>query len=206
MVEPLTDMPAVPAIAVVPASPAAEAVTSRRRTVVIIATMLGYQGYTMTINSTGAPWIAATFGLSQSGIAGMYTWIALSALGALVLSRLVDRVGRRRVLFWCMLATPLCAFGASQAPSPLVYVLFEIPMYACIGATVSGSVVMLAEELPIEKRARGQSVAGLSIGLGAGLGLLGFVVGARTSERCGRVRTVMMFGAFVTPNPLTPCF
>lgn len=145
---------------------------SRRRTVVIIATMLGYQGYTMTINSTGAPWIATSFALTQSGIAGMYTWIAFSALGALVLARFADKVGRRRVLFWCMLATPVCALGASQAAGPVMYVLFELPLYACIGATVSGAVVMLAEELPIEKRAMGQSVAGLSLGLGAGICLL----------------------------------
>src|SRR5512140_1212068 len=78
-----------------------------RRTVWAICGMLYYQGYTMAINGIGAPWIAKSFNLGESGIATLYAWISISALGALALSRLADRIGRRRVLLTCMIATPL---------------------------------------------------------------------------------------------------
>jgi len=143
-----------------------------RRTVVAICGMLYYQGYTMAINGIGAPWIAKSFNLGESGIARLYAWISISALGALALSRLADRIGRRRVLLTCMLATPLSALGAALSHDVVLFTVCEILLYAFIGATISGSVVMLAEELPIAQRAKGQSYGGLAMGLGAGLCVL----------------------------------
>ncbi len=143
-----------------------------RRTIVGTCAMLWYQGFTMAINGIGAPWIAKSFALNESGIARMYAWISVSALGALILSRCADRLGRRRVLLWCMTATPLCAFGAALSFNPLVFTAFEIALYAFIAATLSSAVVMLAETLPIAERARGQSFAGLAVALGGGLCLM----------------------------------
>ena len=143
-----------------------------RRTVAAMAAVLGYQGYTMSINGVAAPWIAQSFQLGQSGIAGLFACISVSALGALMLSRLVDRIGRRRVLVACMAATPLCALGAALSSSIAMFTILEIALYAFIGATVSGSVVMLAEELPIAMRATGQSYGGLAMGLGTGVCVL----------------------------------
>jgi len=75
-----------------------------------------YQGFTLAILGTGSPWIAKSFGLSQSGIAETFAWVSLSAFGALVLSRMADRVGRRRVVLWSMAGTPLSALGAALSP------------------------------------------------------------------------------------------
>ena len=140
-----------------------------RRTLIGTCTMLWYQGFTMAINGIGAPWIAKSFGLDESGIARMYAWISLSAIGALILSRVADRHGRRRVLLGCMMATPACALGAALSFQRMTFTVFEIGLYACIGATLASSVVMLAEALPIAERARGQSFAGLAVALGGGL-------------------------------------
>jgi MFS family permease len=161
------------------------AATSARRTIRAICGMLYYQGFTMAINGIGAPWIAKSFGLDESGVAGLYAWISFSSIGALILSRMADRVGRRRVLLWCMTATPLCALGAAASFSKTVFALFEIPLYAFIGATVSCSVVMLAEALPVAQRAKGQSYGGLAVTLGGGLCviLMPLVVGAGYSWR-----------------------
>ncbi len=97
-----------------------------RQLLVAIFGMLAYQGFTMSINGVGAPWIARSFNLGQSGIATLYAWISVSAIGALILSRLADRVGRRRVLLGCMAATPLCALGAALARSLFLFATFEI--------------------------------------------------------------------------------
>ncbi len=143
-----------------------------RRTIAVICGMLWYQGYTMAINGVGAPWIAKSFNLGESGIARLFAWISLAALGALALSRLADRIGRRRVLLTCMTATPLAALGAALSTNFVLFTVFEIFLYAFIGATLSGSIVMLAEELPIQQRAQGQSYGGRAMGLGGGLCVL----------------------------------
>jgi putative MFS transporter len=143
-----------------------------RRTLVGTCALLGYQGFTMSINGIASPWIARSFGLSEAGIARLYAWISLSAIGALMLSRLADRYGRRRLLVWCMTATSLCALAAAVALNRVVFAIIEIGLYAFIAATLASSVVMLAEALPIEERARGQSFGGLAAALGGGLCLM----------------------------------
>jgi len=147
----------------------ADSGASSRRLILATCGMLYYQGYTMAINGIGSPWIAQSFHLGESGIAGLFAWISLSSIGALILSRMADRVGRRRVLLWCMTATPLTALAAAASTSLPVFTAFEILLYAFITATVAGCVVMLAEGLPIDARARGQSYGGLALGLGGGV-------------------------------------
>ena len=134
-----------------------------------IATVLAFEGFTMSINGIGAPWIAKSFHLGESGIASLFAWISFSAIGALGLSRMIDRMGRRRMLLVCMAGTSISAFAAAFSTDMVAFALCEIALYAFIGATLSGGVVILAEELPIELRARGQSWGGLGIGAGGGL-------------------------------------
>ncbi len=137
-----------------------------------IATVLAFEGFTMSINGIGAPWIAKSFHLGESGIAGLFAWISLSALGALGLSRMIDRLGRRRMLLICMAGIAVSALAAAVSTNIVAFALSEIALYAFIGATVSGCIVILAEELAIEERARGQSWGGLGAGLGGGLCLI----------------------------------
>jgi len=140
-----------------------------RATVRAVFAILTYQGYAFALLGVAAPFIAKGFGLDQTGIARMYAWISLNALGALILSRMADRLGRRRILVLGLLATPLCSLGAALATRTAWFVTFEIVAYAAIGAAITSSIVMLAEALPIEQRARGQGSGSLALGLGGGL-------------------------------------
>ncbi len=149
-----------------------EAARNNRRLSLSIATVLYFEGFTLSINGIGAPWIAKSFHLGESGIAGLFAWISLAAIGALGLSRMSDRLGRRRMLLVCMAGTAVCALAAALSTNIAAFVLCEIALYAFIGATVAGGIVILAEELAIEERARGQSWAGLGTGLGGGLCLI----------------------------------
>ena len=71
---------------------------SSRKFVRSVAGVLAFNGFTMSINGIGAPWIAKSFHLGESGIAGLFAWISLSAIGALGLSRMIDRLGAAG---WC---------------------------------------------------------------------------------------------------------
>jgi len=149
------------------AAPAAAAHSQR----IVIATfsVLLYQGYTMAINGIASPYVARSFALGESGLAQLFAWISLSSIGAMILSRMADRVGRRQILLLCMTATPLLALSAAAATNIVVYAVFEIFLFAFITASISSSVVMLAEGMPMDQRAKGQSYGGLALGLGGGL-------------------------------------
>ncbi len=134
--------------------------------------MLAYQGYTTSINGIGAPFIARSFGLGDAGIATLYAWISPAALGVLLLSRLADRVGRRRVLLACMAATPIAAFGAGASQNVVLFAIWDVLLYAFAGATISSAVVMMSEVVPMRSRARGQGYAGLATAAGSGLCLI----------------------------------
>src|SRR5271154_5343066 len=157
---------------------------SGRRLILSIATVLCFEGFTMSINGIGSPWIAKDFHLGESGIAGLFAWISLAALGALGLSRMIDRLGRRRMVLACIAGTAVSALAAALATNIAAFTVCEIALYAFIGATVSGCIVILAEGLAIEERARGQSWGGLGMGLGGGLCLLAMpMVAGRYSWR-----------------------
>lgn len=149
-----------------------EGAPNSRRLAFSIARVLAFNGFAMSINGIGAPWISKSFHLGESGIAGLFAWISVSAIGALALSRMIDRIGRRRMLLGCTAGTSVSALTAAFATDIAAFAVCEIALYAFIGATVAGGIVILAEELPIEERARGQSWGGLGIALGGGLCLI----------------------------------
>jgi putative MFS transporter len=131
--------------------------------------VLCYQGYALAILGVGAPFIGKSFALDQAGIARMYAWISLNSLGALILSRMADRIGRRRIVMLSLVVTPLCSLGAALSARVEVFVIFEILVYAAIGATFGACFVMVAEALPIDQRSKGQGWANLATGIGGGV-------------------------------------
>ena len=149
-----------------------DAALKNRRLAHSIARVLAFEGFTMSINGIGSPWIAKSFHLGESGIAGLFAWISLSAIGALGLSRMIDRLGRRRMVLVCMAGTSVSALAAAFSTNIAAFAVCEIALYAFIGATVAGCIVILAEELAIAERAWGQSLGGLGMGLGSGLCLI----------------------------------
>ena len=90
-----------------------QAAPNNRRLVTSVATVFCFVGFTMSINGIGAPWIAKSFHLGESGIASLFAWISFSAIGALGLSRMIDRMGRRRMLLVCIAGTSVSALAAA---------------------------------------------------------------------------------------------
>lgn len=140
-----------------------------RLTVIALVAMLAYQGFAASIVSVAAPWVGKSFNLDGAAIARLFAWISLSALGALGLSRMIDRHGRRRMILWCVAAIPVCSIASALSTRLVWFTLFQIGLYAVVGGAGFGCIVMLSEELSIERRARGQSFGGLAGTVGAGL-------------------------------------
>jgi MFS family permease len=144
-----------------------------------------YQGYTLSIAGVASPWIAASFGLDQPGLARLFAWMSASLAGSLVLARMADRVGRRKIILTSLLLVPIFSAGAALAPNAVVFALFEIPISALLGGSVSSAIVLLAEELPVNRRARGQAAAAFASAVGGVLAypLIAVLVGWGLSWR-----------------------
>jgi MFS family permease len=138
-----------------------------------IVILLIYQGYSLSVVGVASPWIAKSFGLDQAKLAELFAWMSLSAFGALILARLADRVGRRRIILSSLVLAPICAGAAAVARHPATFAFFEILISALLGGSVSSAIVLLAEELPSAQRARGQAFAAFASALG---GVLGYIV------------------------------
>lgn len=138
-----------------------------------IVLLLIYQGYTLSVSGIASPWIARSFHLSQSALAELFAWMSVSAFGSMLLARLADRVGRRLVILLSLILAPLFAFGAALAPWASLFAIFQILISALLGGSVSSATVMLAEELPMEHRARGQAFGAAASAIG---GVLGYIV------------------------------
>jgi AAHS family 3-hydroxyphenylpropionic acid transporter len=138
-----------------------------------IVILLVYQGYTLSVVGVASPWIAKSFALSESQLAELFAWMSSSALGALILARLADRLGRRRIILASLYLSPLLAAGAAIAPNAQLFAALEILIAALLGGSVSSAIVLLAEELPTGMRARGQAFAAFASAIG---GVLSYVV------------------------------
>lgn len=141
--------------------------------ILAIAFLLAYQGYTLSIVGVAAPWIASSFKLSESGLARMFAWMSLAAFGALALARLADKFGRRRIILLCLASAPIFAASAAVVRSAAVFTTLQMFTAALLGGSVSSAIVLLAEELPVKHRARGQAYAALASAAG---GVLGYIL------------------------------
>jgi MFS family permease len=137
-------------------------------TAVIAATiiLLIYQGYSLSVAGVAAPWIAKSFDLSQQELAELFAWMSVSALGSLLLARLADRAGRRLIILASLFFAPIFAGTAAIASHPTWFALSEIMISALLGGSVSSAIVLLAEELPVKRRAQGQAFAALASAIG----------------------------------------
>jgi MFS family permease len=137
-----------------------------------IVILLLYQGYTLSIVGVASPWIAKSFALDERKLAKLFAWMAVSAFGSLLLARLADRIGRRRVILGSLLLAPMFTAGAALAPNAKIFAGCEIVVSALLGGSVSSAIVFLAEELPMRLRSRGQAFAAFASAIGGVLGYL----------------------------------
>jgi MFS family permease len=146
-----------------------DSASSERPTIIAILAILFYLGFAVSIVGIASPWIGKSFNLDGAGIARLFAWISVSSLGALALSRMIDRFGRARMILWCLAAMPLCSIAAALSTNLIAFTAFQVAFFAFAGAAGSGCIVMLSETLPIDRRASGQSMGGIAGALGAAL-------------------------------------
>jgi predicted MFS family arabinose efflux permease len=139
---------------------------SARRQLAAVLTLTSFAAYLQTVPGIIAPFVAREFGLSDAGIASLMGFVALGALGAFGLTRLADRIGRRRVLLACLTLLPALGLASALAPGLRLYVALQVLIAALYVTVLATTMVVITEELPDETRARGQAYYGLLFSLG----------------------------------------
>lgn len=143
------------------------------RIIAAIVLLLLYQGYSLSVVGIASPWIAKSFHLDEAALARLFAWMSLSAFGSMVLARMADRFGRRRIILLSLSGASLCSAAAALASAPVLFASLEMMVSALLGGSVSSAIVLLAEELAVDQRARGQAAAAFASAVG---GVLGYIV------------------------------
>ena len=139
---------------------------SPRRQMAALLSLTAFGSYLQTVPGITAPFVAREFGLSDAGIASLMGFVALGALGAFGLTRLADRIGRRRVLLACLAVLPALSLASALAPGVRVFVALQVLVAALYVTVLATTMVVITEELPDAERAEGQAYYGLLFALG----------------------------------------
>lgn len=137
---------------------------------------MSYLGFTVSIAGVAAPWMPASFGTTPAGLARMFAWMSLSAIGSCALGAAADRVGRRPVIRGCALASPILAMLAARAMGIWPFVAISILLSASTAAAFGTVVVWLSEDGGDRGRAGGQANALIAAAAGSAACLMSMPV------------------------------
>lgn len=102
-----------------------------------------------------APSIAKSFGLDVPTALQTGTFFFIGMLiGAALLGRLADRIGRRNLLIATVLCDAVFGFASAFAPSFTLLLVFRLLTGVAVGGTLPIDYAMMAEFLPASRRGR----------------------------------------------------
>lgn len=122
------------------------------------------------------PAISRDFHANTPALSDLGSVLALGSLGALPLSTLADRFGRRRLIAAGVMGFSLANFASAFAPS--ITLLAVLRLVAVCFEILVGSVAtaLIVEEAPVGRRGQAVSVLALLSGLGAGITVVAYPV------------------------------
>jgi len=119
-----------------------------------------YCGYLSGANGSVAPFLAASFALDDTEVARLFAAFGLSSAVAVALGRMADRLGRRRLIAFCLAGLPCSALASALAPNAAAFAAAQVVAQSLGAALFATTTVLLVEELAPAHRARGLARAG----------------------------------------------
>lgn len=137
----------------------------------VAVVLAGYEGSILVL---ALPAIARDFHATIPVLSGLGSILAIGTLGALPLSALADRFGRRRLIAGSVAGFSMVNFGSGFAPS-LADLAFLKLFAVCFEVVVVGvTTALVVEEAPAERRGQAVSVLALLSGLGTGITVIAY--------------------------------
>src|SRR6266536_1357635 len=138
----------------------------QRVTLIWAAVAVVITAFEGTVLVIAMPAVATEFGANTPALSDLGSVLAIGTLGALPLSTLADRFGRRRLIAVGVAGTSLANLASGFAPS--IAILAFLKLFAvCFEVLVAGVVTaLIVEEAPREHRGAAVSVLALLSGVG----------------------------------------
>jgi putative MFS transporter len=133
-----------------------------------------FEGYDRFIVSLALPYIGHDLGASAAELGYALSLIRVGALLSILLGRVADRYGRRRLLLVTVLAYTLATAATGASRGLTAFVVFQLVATVFLVAELALAQVVIAEEFPAEARGRGQGILGAFGALGAGVAAILF--------------------------------
>jgi len=150
----------------------------RRQTVTLtwagLAVLLsGFEGSVLVV---ALPGIASDFHAQTSDLAGLGSVVAIGTLGALPLSMLADRFGRRRLIAVGVAGFSVVNLVSGVAPTLAVLALLRL-FAVCFEVLVGGvATALIVEEAPADRRGLALAVLALISVIGVGITVLAYPI------------------------------
>ena len=143
------------------------------QTLWLVALGLFFENYDIGLISAALPQIAEDLGI-QAETSGYYlSVIRMGGIGTFFLVAFADRLGRRRVFLASLVGMSIGTFGTALTQTPLQFAILQMATRVAMLTAAALAIVILAEELPPDRRGAGLGfltvLGGTGIGLGAGL-------------------------------------
>jgi putative MFS transporter len=140
-----------------------------RRLLVLLGAATLFDGYDRSIATLALPYIGRDLEADEATLGFALSIIRLGALGAAFCGTLADRLGRRRVLLFTVAGYTLATVATGFSTGIPDFVAYQLVATLFLTAEVILANVVVAEELPPDRRASGIGFVGALGALGSSL-------------------------------------
>jgi len=133
-----------------------------------------FEQYDVYLFSLNLKQIQADLGIAESSLGMLGGLVRAGALFALPVTLAADRIGRRRILLFTILAYTVCTGATAFAPNAVSFVVFQFMGRVFAAVEVVIAVVVVAEEFDPEHRGWGIGALGALHACGAGAAGIAF--------------------------------
>jgi MFS family permease len=140
----------------------------------LVAIVSLFEQYDVYLLSLSLKQIQADLGIAEAQLGLLGSLVRSGSLFAVCVTLLADRLGRRRVLVWTVMAYTLFTGATAFAPGPLTFLVFQFLSRVFSAAETFLAVVVIAEEFDAKHRGWGIGALGALQACGAGVAALAF--------------------------------
>jgi MFS family permease len=146
----------------------------QRRTLVWAGLAVVLTAFDGSVLVLALPAISRDFNAGTPALSDLGSVLALGSLGALPLSTLADRFGRRRLIAVGVAGFSLANFASAFAPSLAVLAFLRLVAVCFEILVASVATALIVEEAPVARRGQAVSVLALLSGLGAAITVVAY--------------------------------
>jgi len=136
----------------------------------VVALALFFEQYDFGMLGSALPRIATDLGIDRADYGGYLSLVRLGSLPAFAILPLADRIGRRRLFLFCIVALSIGTVLSAFAQTPAQFLAMQMATRAFMTAGMSTAFVIVTEEFPAEHRGWGLGMLGALGAVGIGLG------------------------------------